>query len=83
MEWSKPEEMNGEFKFYKVFFNDKKGFNNSDYKSTTATNITLMNLDGNTNYLLYVVAHTVEDSEPSNVVSIKTLIGSKYSFLFC
>lgn len=67
--------MNGVFKSYKVYFNDQ-------YNLTNSTNITLSGLEGKTNYTLYIKASTIEDSEPSNVLQIETLIGSKFSKQF-
>ncbi|KAL5288968.1 DOME.2 family protein [Megaselia abdita] len=68
LKWTRPEEMNGVFKTYKVYYNNNNILTNS-------TNITLTDLEGQTEYNLKVVASTIEDSEPTNNITIHTEIG--------
>lgn len=70
MTWDSPEQMNGVFRGYKVYFNDQ-------YVLTNYTNLTMSGLDGQTIYKFYVKALTIEDSKPSNFVSLETLTGGK------
>lgn len=75
LKWTRPEEMNGVFQGYKVYFNDT-------YISTNFTNMTLSGLEGQTVYKLSVKASTIEDSDPSNVINIETLTGSEFFYKF-
>ncbi|XP_059223463.1 cytokine receptor [Stomoxys calcitrans] len=77
IEWEPPKEHNGIVRSYTVYWYK---FNNLSTMEK-ATNITqtsynLTELNSSTNYTVYVTAHTVKGSEPSEHLHISTLIGT-------
>lgn len=67
--WKQPEALNGKLNGYTIYYN------NQTIASIHNTTFRLTNLSPFTEYKVYVIAHTIKASDPSNSIDFNTTIG--------
>lgn len=74
LQWEAPEFHNGILTYYKIYYDNER----ENITATNETKITwtIKRLSSYKNYKIYVTASTTTESEASNDISVRTLIGS-------